>query len=159
MSTRDVFVGVNQLGAFAFFASPARRWDSDGDAVRRDIFRHDGVGADRRVVTDRDRPEHLRTSADGDVVAHGGVTLGLRKHLTAQSHAVIEHDAVANFGGFADDDAHPVVDEKPASNRRAGVDLDSCHKPGELREYAGGAFPATFPPTVRYSVRPNRVKT
>src|SRR6185437_12863015 len=47
--------------------------------------------------------------------------------------ALIDQDIVANLGGLADDDAHPMINEKTAADSRARMDFD----PGEeARDFA-----------------------
>jgi hypothetical protein len=79
-------------------------------------------------VADRDRPEHLRARSDGDVVLHGGVTLAGRKPGAAERDSLIQGHVVADLGGLADHDPHPMVDDEALADQRRGVDLDPGHR-------------------------------
>ena len=53
-----------------------------------------------------------------------------------QSHILINQNVVANFGGFADYDAHAMIDKKTPADGGAWVNFDSGEKAGELRDHA-----------------------
>ena len=56
---------------------------------------------------------------------------------TAERDALVEHAVVAHDGGFADDDAHGVVDKEVLANLRGRVNLDAGDVAGDLREHTG----------------------
>src|SRR5699024_10856513 len=93
-------------------------------------------------------------------VAERGVTLGLLERDTAQRDPVVEHAVVADLGGLADHHAHAVVDEEPATDTGAGVDLDPSEESRELTEYArhDPSRPAAGPYAVGQAVEPDRVE-
>ena len=68
--------------------------------------------------------------------ADGRMPLAFLLAGSAQRHALIQQHVVADFGGFADHDAHAVVDEAASSDVRARMDLDAGHGPVELRNDA-----------------------
>src|SRR5258706_16073839 len=51
----------------------------------------------------------------------------------AERHAVVNGAVVADFRGFADHNAHAMVDEKAAPYLRAGVDFDTGKEAAEMR--------------------------
>jgi len=122
--------------ALVFRAGAGLGGDADGDAVRGDILSHDGVRTDSGTLADGDGAENFGAGADGDVVADGGVALGLGKDLAAESDAVVEHHTVADLSGLANDDAHAVVDEETAADGGAGVDFHTGEETGDLRQDA-----------------------
>ena len=70
-----------------------------------------------------------------------------------------DQHVVADLSRFADDDAHAVIDEEPASNNSPGVNLDAGHETGDLRDQPGqrtrGRTPRPQP--VRDTVSPDSV--
>src|SRR6185369_17832962 len=53
-----------------------------------------------------------------------------------QGNAMVERAVVADFGGFADDDAHAVVDEHSPADRGAGVDFNAGQPARPVRQPA-----------------------
>ena len=94
-------------------------------AVGGQVFQHHAARAHAGVVPDVDRAQHLGARADQDVVAQGGVALAGVLAGAAQGDAVVDGAVVADLGGLAKDDAHAVVDEQPAADGGAGVNLDA----------------------------------
>ena len=131
------------------------RRDARSDVVWRHVFGDDGIGAYGGAGAYRDGAEDLRAGANGDVIADGGVALGLGEDLAAQGHAVVEHDAVADLRGLADDDAHAVVDEETAADGGTRVDLHAGEEAVDLRENARRASPASLPHPVADAVAPD----
>lgn len=54
----------------------------------------------------------------------------------AERNVVIHGNVVADFGGFADDDAHAVVNEKTFADSCTGMDFNAGQKAGNLRNDA-----------------------
>ena len=140
-------------------AGPRSRRHADEDAVDRGVLRHDGVRADDGARADRDGAEDLGARADRDAVADGGMPLAAVARPSAERHTVVEHDVVAHFGRLADDDAHAVIDEEAAADRRAGVDLDAREPAHELRARARDESEAAPPEPVVDTVGPDGVQT
>ena len=111
--------------------------DADHGRVVWHRVNHHRAGADLHVVADADVSQNLGARADDHVVAEGGVPLALLLAGAAQGHALVEQNVVADFGGLADHHAHAVVDEEPAADRRAGMDLDARQGAAELRNERG----------------------
>src|SRR5262249_43916880 len=85
--------------------------DTDDGTVRRHFPKHDGIGADARVVADFERTEHFGPGGDNDAVADRWMALALLFARAAERYALIDNDLVSDLTSFADDDAHAVVDE------------------------------------------------
>ena len=89
---------------------------------------YDAAVFDRRVALDAD----LRAGIDG-------------RRDAAQRDAVIKRDVVADDGGLADHHAGPVVDDEPAADLRARMDLDGRQNLADVgdepRQQAGGMPP------------------
>ncbi len=73
---------------------------------------------------------------------HGGVALGLSKNLTTQGDAVINHDAISDFGGLTNHDAHAVVNEETAANGGSRVNLNAGEEAVNLRQNSCRATPS-----------------
>ncbi len=74
---------------------------------------------------------------------------------TAQGHALVKRYVIADLGGFADHDAHAVVDEKTATDARPRVDLDTGHPATEVGDQPREPLPAVAPQNVRKAVQPD----
>ena len=65
---------------------------------------------------------------------------------------MIERAIIADLGGFADHDAHAVIDEQAAADARPGVDLDPGQYPPDMRHEAAGQIPAVLPQPMREAI-------
>ena len=103
--------------------------NAGGDAHRRRIVRHilhhHRIGADPRIVADRDRTQDLGARPHHHARFQRGMALALVPRSAAQRDAVIERAIVADFGGLAHHHAHAVIDEHAAADGGAGVDFDA----------------------------------
>ena len=154
----DVGVRIDEVLTLVTATRAAFGGDSNGDAVGGNIFGYNGIRSDSGSFADGDRAEDLGAGTDGDVVADSGVAFGLGQDLSAEGDAVVEHDAVPNFGGFADDNAHAVVNEEATSDGGTGVDFHAGEEAGELRQDARWALDVAGPQGVRDAVHPDGVK-
>src|SRR5205085_151129 len=111
---------------------PARY--ADHRAVRRYVAVYHRVRTDSAVVADIHRADDLGAHADDYVVADGRMALHLLEVGAAERYLMIHQDVVADLGGFADDVAHPVVDEEPPPDLRARMNLDARDEAGDLRD-------------------------
>ena len=102
-------------------------------------------------------PMVMGPSAHGDVVFQGGVAFCLGEHLAAQGYPVVQHHAVADVSGFANDHSHAVVDEEAPTDGGAGVDFHAGEKARELGEDARREFQSAFPQDVGDAVGPDGV--
>ena len=103
-------IGGERLAVFAAHPHCPRR-DADDGGVGFDVFDDDGVAADARVIADFDGADDFGARAEDDVRADGGVAFARAPRGAAEGHALVDADVVAEVGGFADDDAHAVVNE------------------------------------------------
>src|SRR5665647_1585245 len=103
-----------------------RGGNAGGHSPGRNVFDDNGVGADLHVVPDVYGTEDPSARTDGDVVVHQNV--------------------VADLRGLADDHTHAVVDEEAPSDLCAGMDLNPCDRPRELRDQPGSQATARLVP-------------
>ncbi len=145
------------------------------DALARaddDAPRHADDRAVRRHVVDNDRTAtHLATSPDRDVAEHGcadandhavfqrRVTLTGLLACSAEGDPLIQRDVVADDGGLADHNAHPMVDEEAQADGGSGVDLDSGQPACDLREEAREPMSPMAPEPVVRAMGPQRVQS
>src|SRR5438477_4190419 len=135
---RESHLGSLALAPVRVFAGHDSRRDADRSGPRRDVAHHHRVGADLRIVPDQDRAKDLGAGANHYVPAERRVPLLLLPpRCAAQRDAVIERAVVADLGGFANDDAHAVIDEHPPADDCARMDLDPGEPPAPMREPAG----------------------
>ena len=66
-----------------------------------------------------------------------------------QRHTVIKGAVVADLGGLADHDTHAVIDEQPAADAGAGMDLDAGQHPPDMRDEAAQEVEAALPQPMR----------
>ena len=66
----------------------------------------------------------------------------------AERNALVEHAVVAHDGGFADDDAHGVVDKEMLADLCSGMNLDAGDVAGDLREHTGERAMSMLPQPV-----------
>ena len=111
--------------------------DADDGAVFGDGMDDNAAGADAGVVADVDIAEDLGTAADDNVVAEGGVALAGFFPGAAERDALIEKAVIPDLGGFADDDAHAVIDEETAADGGAGMNFDAGKPAGGLGNETG----------------------
>ena len=133
--------------------------DADGGGGFGNVFQNDGVRSDAGVVADDDGTQQFRARPDDDAVAQRRVAFALRRRRPAQRHAVVKGHVVADFGGFADDDAGRVVDEQVFADSRGGVNVDARQKTPERGQNARRRAEIPFPQAMRQTVRQNRVKS
>ena len=77
----------------------------------------------------------------------------------AERDTVVEGDIIADFGGFADHDAHAVVDEESVSDGGARMDFDAAHEPADLGDEPSGKLEAADPQPVAHPVEHEGVET
>ena len=99
--------------------------DTDDGRVRRNRAKHDRPRPDLHVVPNFDRAKNLSANADYDVVADRRVPFAPLLARAPQGYALIERNAIADLGGLADYDAHPMVDKESFADRGSGVDFDA----------------------------------
>src|SRR5579862_6286248 len=92
--------------------------------------------SDSGVIANANSSEYLRAGSDDDVVSNRRVTFSALVTGSAQRYVLVDQDIVADLGGFADDDAHAVIDKETATDDGTGVDFDAGEKTGNLRDHA-----------------------
>ena len=92
-------------------------------------LQHHRVRADAAVIAHGERAEHLGAGRDQHVVADGRVALAGVMAGAAERDPVVDRAVVSNLSGFANDDAHAVVDEQAAADGRA-LDGSRCRSYG-----------------------------
>jgi hypothetical protein len=110
------------------------------------------------VISDGDIAEDLRPRPYHYVVAERRVPLPLFLAGATERNALVEQAIVSDDGGFADDDAHPVIDEEPAPDLSARVNLDAGHQPRYLADDARRQRHARIVQTMGDAVQKDRVK-
>lgn len=114
--------------------------------VRRHRFGEPDVAADDRTGSDhRVSAQNGRSRVDDDVVFEGWMALLVAVAFTgvpgqgqgAEGDSLVESHAVADFSGFADHHAGPMVNEKALPNVGSRVDIDSCQAVSVLAHDAG----------------------
>src|SRR6478752_2181373 len=136
----------------------ARR-HADGSGVRWHVFQHDRPSANASAVADGDRAEHLGPNTDDDVVAERWMALAALLAGAAERDALVEGDVITDDCGFADYDAHAVVDEKAAPDRGAGMNFDPGQEAGKMRKHPRKRGMTAAPEPVGEAVGKYRVKT
>jgi hypothetical protein len=96
--------------------------------------------------------QHFGPTGDHHVVADGRMALTLIFSCSTKSNTMVEQNIVSDLSGLANDDPHTVIDNKTASNRRAGVDFNTGQKPGYLRTKSGKETTVMFPKPMAQSV-------
>lgn len=101
----------------------------------RDILGDDGVRADLRIIGDGDIADQFRACADHHAVADGGMAFA-EPAFAAQGDTVEDQAVIADFGGFADDHAHAVIDDQIFADACAGVDFNASEQAGDFAHQA-----------------------
>src|SRR5699024_7046870 len=118
-------IRVDQLDLLVLFARAIFSRNAGRSVIIRNVFGYYSIRTYSGAFADGDGAKHLSPRANHNIVFERGVALRLGPNLTTYSRAVIEHDTVANLGGFANNDAHAVVDKETSTNSCTRVDLNS----------------------------------
>src|SRR5438309_2676903 len=127
--------------------------DADDRGVWRDRLQHHRVGPDLDVVPDLDPAEDLRPGPYHYMIAQRWVALAPFLARAPQRDPLKQSHVIADFGRLADDDAHPMADEKAAPDLRGRMDLDPGQPARELGDGAGDERDAPRVQPVRDPVR------
>ena len=98
----------------------------------RDIFKNDAVIGDTNVIGNLHWAENLGAGADRDAVANCWMALTCCEASSSQSDVVIEHDIVANFSCFSNNNADAVINKESLTDDRGRMNLDSCATPSAI---------------------------
>ena len=85
---------------------------TDHGAVRRHVVDHNRTTTHLAPPPHGDIAEHRGTHADDHAIFQRRMTLPGLLARSAEGHSLIQGDVIADDGGLADDDPHPVVDEE-----------------------------------------------
>ena len=136
---------------------PGAMSDAAGDAydygVGRDFIYDDRACADLAIIPYLERAEYLRARAYNNIAADGRMAFLFPPTGPAEGDAVVDGDVLADFGGFADNDPHAVVDKEAGTDLCAGVYLDTGKEAAQLRGKASGQLQAVRPHPVRRPVK------
>src|SRR6187455_3132173 len=122
------------LDSSTAFKHLATRLSLGNGAARRNAAGQPDIATDGRTTSDCNAAEDGRPGIDNHVVLDDRMAQVAfyqramfihRETLGAQRHGLIQPHMLANNSGFPDDDAGAVVNKKPASDFRAGVDFDT----------------------------------
>ena len=115
-------------------------------AARRHAARQPDIAANARTAPDGDAPEDGGAGIDDDFIFKDRVARRalfqraafiLREALGAQCHGLVKPDMLADDGGFADDDARPMIDEEALADLRPRMNVNASRRVGDFREDAG----------------------
>jgi hypothetical protein len=113
--------------------------NAHGYGVIRHRIEHHRVGANLRVISDRDRAEDLRARTDDHMVSERRMALALFFSGPAERDSLVKDALLAHLGRLADYDAHTVIDKEPRAYLRRGMDLDAgaetCDVGKEARDH------------------------
>ena len=129
--------------------------NTDYCRIRRHRLQHNRARTNLRMITDRKRPQHLRTGSHHNIIADGRMALALFLARTAQSHPLIERDIPAKLRRLTDDDSRTMVNEKPLTDCGSGMDLNAREEAAEIRNHARQQHPAAPVKRMRYTMHPD----
>ncbi len=145
---------VQVRGPHAVQAHDARR-HADRRRIGGHLVQHHGPRGHAGVVAHPERPQDFGARPHQHVVAEGRVALAVVLARAAERHALVQGAVVADFGRFADDHAHAVVDEQPLPDFGARVDFDSRLMPRALGDIPRDELVPVRKEPVRPAVRPH----
>ncbi len=100
--------------------------------------------ADFSMITDVTRAKDGGVGADEDIIADRGMAFAAVFTGAAEGDVVKNNAVVADFGGFADDDAHAVIDKKSLADFGTGMDFNAGEEAGNLGDEAREETEADF---------------
>jgi hypothetical protein len=110
------------------------------------------------VLPERDGAEHGGAGTDHDVVADRRMPSPRLRPRATEGHPVVQQHVVTDDGGLTDHHAHAVVDEEPATDRGARVDLDAGEETRQLGDHTREQSQPGPPEAVREPVTPHGVQ-
>lgn len=131
--------------------------DPHDHGVRRDIFDHHGVGADAAPLADGHRAKNFCPRADHNSFRQGGMAFAFDERCPPQRDPLVECDVGRDLRGFADNDAHAVVNEQPLADDRAGMDFHPGDEPSRGRNPSRQQFKSDSPQPVGHPMGPKGV--
>lgn len=98
------------------------------------IMQHHRVRADSRMRPDYYCAQNFRPGTDKHAVAQCGVSFAGMIANSSQSHALVQHDVIAEHRRLSDDDSGAMVYEQPLTDSRTGVYLHPGYHSADLRD-------------------------
>ena len=95
-----------------------------------------------------------RAGTNDNSVANGRVALALASAFRAQGYPVVEQNVIADNCGFADHDAHAMVDDQTATDLGSWVNLDAREHASVVCPNAGESLEVKLPEQVCLAVVP-----
>jgi hypothetical protein len=150
---------VLKLVAGLFIHSYDSSWNSDHSRIIGNWLHNYRARADFYVISNNNISEDLGSGPNNDMVSYRGMALSLFLTGTTESYVLIDQDAVPDLGCLSDNNTHSVVNEKPATDPRSGMDLDSSEETADLGDDARQKWDSSPIQPVRKTVRENCVKS
>ena len=120
-------------------------------------MKDNGSGADFGAFADSERAEHLSAAGYDDAIFYGRMAFAFFLSRTAERHALVEGNVVADNRRFTDDDTRTVVDEQSGTNLCARMNFNSCKEAGNAGNKASRNEPFVKIEKMRESMCPNSV--
>ena len=125
-----------ELVARLFVHSYDSSWNSDHSRIIGNWLYNYRACANFYIVSDNNISQDLGSGPNDDVISDRRMPLPLFLTGAAERDVLIDENAVSDFRGFTDNYAHPVVNEKPATDPGAWMDLDSSEETADLGDDA-----------------------
>src|SRR5207253_7212587 len=109
--------------------------NADHRCTGRHRLGHHRIGTNLGPGTDRERPENLGARPYHYAVFQRRVALAFIPAGAAEGHTLVKRDVIADLGGFADHNAHAVVDKEAPTDPGPRMDLDPGQPATEVRHY------------------------
>src|SRR5579885_1608117 len=77
----------------------------------------------------------------------------------AQGYALVDEDIISDLGRFTHHDSHPVIDEQPAADLCARMNLYAGQKARQMADQSGDELEMMVPEPVRDSMEPDSVQS
>lgn len=105
---------------------------NDGQ-MARNIYQHNGTGANLAVWPNLDWPQYLGIGANESTLSDVRVAPALIRHTPrAKCHTMKNGDVVFDDGGCANNSSHPVIDENAFADGYFGGNCNSSNFSGVL---------------------------
>jgi hypothetical protein len=95
-----------------------------------------------------------RASPDDNAITYGWVALALGATLSSQGHPVVEQNVVTNNCGFANNDAHAMVNDQATTDLRGWVNFDASEHASVVCPNTGKSLEFELPEQMCLAVIP-----
>src|ERR1041384_1588836 len=127
--------------------------------MRRHRGDEDRAGANPAVAAYSDRAENGRAAEDRHRIFNGRMALDRLGGRTAECHALIDRNVIADLARLADYNAHAVIDKTAPTDFRAGMNFNPCQESSDVTHETCQGRQLALPEPVRDPVDENRVKS